>query len=301
MSLLNRAIAGTLPLLPRAVIEPFARPYIAGETVADLVREAEALNRQGYLVATSQLGEFVTDRAEAEGATEVYRQLLDEVHERRLAAYVHVKVTQLGLMIDRGFCRDQIQLTSGARGRKTGAPSCAWTWRTARGSTRRWISTVNFIPGFRTSGWSCRPGCAAASTTRGNSRRCGPTSASARASIWSPRRSPTPSRRRSGITTWPCFASCCPPGATSASPPMTTGSLTRPPVWFEELGLSAEQYEFQMLHGVRPQLREAVKQAGHRVRVGVPFGPDWMPYSLRRLRKNPEIARHVLRAVFSKG
>ncbi len=109
MSLLNRAIAGTLPLLPRAVIEPFARPYIAGETVADLVGEAEALNRQGYLVATSQLGEFVTDRAEAEGATEVYRQLLDEVHERRLAAYVHVKVTQLGLMIDRDFCRDQIR------------------------------------------------------------------------------------------------------------------------------------------------------------------------------------------------
>ena len=83
MSLLNRAIAGTLPLLPRAVIEPFARPYIAGETVADLVRETEALNRQGYLVATSQLGEFVTDRAEAEAATAVYRQVLDEVHERR--------------------------------------------------------------------------------------------------------------------------------------------------------------------------------------------------------------------------
>ena len=68
-----------------------------------------------------------------------------------------------------------------------------------------------------------------------------------------------------------------------------------------EFGLSAEQYEFQMLHGVRPRFREKVKRSGHRVRVGVPFGPDWMPYSLRRLRKNPEIARHVLRAVFSKG
>ena len=53
-----------------------------------------------------------------------------------------------------------------------------------------------------------------------------------------------------------------------------------------------------MLHGVRPRLREIVKAAGHRIRVAVPFGPEWMPYSLRRLRKNPEIARHVLRAVF---
>ena len=69
----------------------------------------------------------------------------------------------------------------------------------------------------------------------------------------------------------------------------------------QEFGLSPEQYEFQMLHGVRPRFREDVKRAGHRIRVGVPFGPDWMPYSLRRLRKNPEIARHVLRAVFSKG
>jgi proline dehydrogenase len=62
-----------------------------------------------------------------------------------------------------------------------------------------------------------------------------------------------------------------------------------------ELGVAKDRYEFQVLLGVREELWDLWKKAGHRVRVYVPFGPDWRAYSLRRMKKNPQIVGHVLR------
>jgi proline dehydrogenase len=65
----------------------------------------------------------------------------------------------------------------------------------------------------------------------------------------------------------------------------------------ERIGLTPEQYEFQMLLGVDEQLRRIVRDAGHRVRIYVPFGVKWYAYSVRRLRENPAIVGHVLRSL----
>jgi proline dehydrogenase len=65
----------------------------------------------------------------------------------------------------------------------------------------------------------------------------------------------------------------------------------------DRLGLDPHQYEFQMLLGVDPELRRIILDAGHRLRVYVPYGRDWYPYSIRRLRENPTVAQHVLRAM----
>ena len=64
----------------------------------------------------------------------------------------------------------------------------------------------------------------------------------------------------------------------------------------EKHGGCAGSYEFQMLLGVTERLRDAVVAAGHPLRVYVPFGAQWYSYSVRRLRENPKIAGHVLRA-----
>ena len=53
--------------------------------------------------------------------------------------------------------------------------------------------------------------------------------------------------------------------------------------------------ELQVLLGVREELWEKWKRAGHSVRVYVPYGPEWRAYSQRRMRKNPQILRHVMR------
>jgi proline dehydrogenase len=68
----------------------------------------------------------------------------------------------------------------------------------------------------------------------------------------------------------------------------------------DRLRLGRDRYEFQMLLGVDPELRKIILSTGHRLRVYVPYGKDWYPYSIRRLRENPTVARHVLRAMFSR-
>jgi proline dehydrogenase len=61
----------------------------------------------------------------------------------------------------------------------------------------------------------------------------------------------------------------------------------------EERGLGSDEYEFQMLLGVRPELGDELVREGHRLRIYVPFGRQWYEYSLRRLQENPKIAGYV--------
>ena len=65
----------------------------------------------------------------------------------------------------------------------------------------------------------------------------------------------------------------------------------------DRMGIPRERYEFQMLLGVDRTLRRILLDEGHRLRVYVPYGKDWYHYSIRRLRENPEVARHVIRAM----
>ena len=60
-----------------------------------------------------------------------------------------------------------------------------------------------------------------------------------------------------------------------------------------ERGLAPENYEFQMLLGVRPALGDQLVREGHRLRIYVPFGRHWYAYSLRRLQENPKIAGYI--------
>jgi proline dehydrogenase len=60
-------------------------------------------------------------------------------------------------------------------------------------------------------------------------------------------------------------------------------------------------YEFQMLYGVTPALRNSIVEAGHVMRVYVPFGKQWFGYSTRRLKENPKMASHIIKAIFYKG
>jgi proline dehydrogenase len=66
----------------------------------------------------------------------------------------------------------------------------------------------------------------------------------------------------------------------------------------EEMKLKKTEYEFQMLLGVREDLRSKIVRDGHRMRVYVPFGEHWYRYSIRRFKENPQVAGHVIKALF---
>jgi proline dehydrogenase len=69
----------------------------------------------------------------------------------------------------------------------------------------------------------------------------------------------------------------------------------------EKYNIPKHLYEFQMLYGVTPRLRESIVNEGHSMRVYVPFGEKWFSYSTRRLKENPKMASHIIKAIFNKG
>ena len=67
----------------------------------------------------------------------------------------------------------------------------------------------------------------------------------------------------------------------------------------KEHNIPRDKFEFQMLLGVQEELRDKIKNDGYKIRVYVPFGKDWYPYSIRRLKENPKIAWDIVKAIFS--
>jgi proline dehydrogenase len=92
-----------------------------------------------------------------------------------------------------------------------------------------------------------------------------------------------------------CLELLCARGATLSLASHDDGLVERCLPILRRHGYGKERYELQTLLGVREEWWERWKAAGHRVRVYVPYGPEWRPYSLRRMRKNPQIVGHVMR------
>ena len=67
----------------------------------------------------------------------------------------------------------------------------------------------------------------------------------------------------------------------------------------KELNIPNDKFEFQMLLGVREDLRDKINNDGYKIRIYVPFGEDWYAYSIRRLQENPQIARYIVKNIFS--
>jgi proline dehydrogenase len=86
-------------------------------------------------------------------------------------------------------------------------------------------------------------------------------------------------------------------GIATHDKPVVDGALEL----IKKYNVPKNMYEFQMLYGVTPALRQSIVDAGHVMRVYVPFGKKWFGYSTRRLKENPKMASHIIKAIFYKG
>ncbi len=69
----------------------------------------------------------------------------------------------------------------------------------------------------------------------------------------------------------------------------------------DRYGIKRDRVEFQMLYGVTPDLRKSIVEKDYAMRVYVPFGKDWFNYSIRRLKENPRMISHMIKALFVRG
>jgi proline dehydrogenase len=240
------------------------------------------------------LGEEVSEREKALTAVAENLRVFDVIHREGLDANVSVKPTLLGLKIDEGFCRDNIgRLAEAAKERGNfvridmeDKSTTDATLRIYRELQERYGNlgcvlqaymrrTLKDIDGLPSQGASVR--------------LCKGIYIEPRQVAWKGYETVRANFVQAleklivrgvyvGIATHDEYLAC----AASAL--------------LDKHGVPRDRYEFQMLLGVDEELRRILLAAGHRLRVYVPFGRDWYPYSMRRLRENPEVARHVLRA-----
>ena len=296
MGVFDRVVAMTLPLVPKPVVRRVAGPYIAGEHMDDLLRIAEGLNRDGYRVAAAILGEFVTRREESEEAVREYEALLARMGDRRLVGYIHIKPTHLGLKLDKTFCLENVRALLIAARRQglfvrmdmEDSP-CIDDTLDIYYQLRSDFDNVGVViqARMRRSLADVRE----LAKVKANVRVCkGIYLEPFSLAFTDPE---IISRNYVRLAEELLGAGCTVAMATHDERLVWEGARL-----VDRLSIPRDRYEFQMLLGVLAPLRTVIRDAGHPVRVAVPYGPNWYPYSLRRLRKNPAIAGYVLKSLF---
>ena len=296
MSLLDRIIGASVPLVPKPVVRRIARPYIAGETLDELVQAVRDVNAQGFMAATSILGEFVTRKEESEQAVREYEAVLETIERLTLDSNVHVKLTHLGLGLDKEFCYGNVRRLL-QKARESGnfvridmedSPCTDDTLDVYMRLQEQFDNVGAVIQAcLRRSLEDVRRLAA----VRANVRLCKGIYVEPRKIAYRDREV---IRKNYSWLLDELLSAGCYVGIATHDEWLVWDAFRT----IDRLGLEPDQYEFQMLHGVEAPLRQIIRDAGHRLRVAVPFGPSWYSYSVRRLRKNPTIARYVLRALF---
>jgi proline dehydrogenase len=298
MSLFNRLLVGVLPLVPRFVVGRVAARYVAGATLDNALRVVEDLNRLGAMATIDLLGEEVSERGKAAAAVEEYLRVFAAIQERGLDSNVSIKLTLLGLKIDEGFCRDnvdRIAAAAAARGNFVRIDMEDHTCTDATLRIYRELQARHGNLGVVLQAYMRRTPRDIAELPHpgANVRLCKGIYVEPRRIAW-----------KGHQTVRECFMQALDKLiASGVYPAIATHDeylSAAASALVDRHGLRRDQYEFQMLLGVDQELRDILIAAGHRLRVYVPYGVDWYPYSIRRLRENPEVARHVLRALIAR-
>jgi proline dehydrogenase len=288
LALIDRAIVRLLPAVPRPVVQRLSSRYIAGPTLDDAIRVVRKLNAKGKLATIDVLGEDVTGPDEARAIAGQYHDALARIDEEDLDANVSVKLTGLGLELDYELCRENLESVVGdaaARGNfvridmedSTTTDRTLQLYRQVHGDGAGNLGvvlqaylrrTVSDVPGLD------------------NVRLCkgiyveSPQIAfrdyeEVRANYLRALEALVEQGSYVGIATH-------------------DEHLIRESLRIVRAGgLGDDQYEFQMLLGVRPERADELVADGHRVRIYVPYGSHWYEYSVRRLQENPKMAGYI--------
>jgi proline dehydrogenase len=301
LSLWERMIVGVLPVVPRWGVKRVAQRYVAGESLSQAMSTVEALNAEGSLATVDLLGESVTTEAQARSAVEEYLRLLEAIATGGLQSGVSVKLTALGLKLDEALSAQNLNQIA-RRAREHGLfvridmEDHTCTDATLR-VYRQLQPQVGNLGVVLQAMLRRTPDDIAALLAAGsglNVRLC--------KGIY---REPPELAFQDADEVRQAYVACLDQllgegahvGIATHDDALVEAGLQR----VSDLSLSPEAYEFQMLLGVRPQLRQRLLDEKHRLRVYVPYGADWYAYSLRRLRENPAIAGHVTRAMLKRG
>lgn len=297
MSLMDKAVVLALPLVPKPIVGFFSKRYIAGSTRDDAFRVVHELGREGAMATLDILGEFISSLDQADANTRAYVDLVQQVAAQRLAeANVSVKLTALGLLLDRARCLSNMRALVRAAAETNGfvridmedaqcTDATLAIYRTLRAEFPGRVGVVLQARLRRT-----MDDIDAVTDEPANFRLCKGIYLEPRAIAYT---DPELIRSNFTLALTRMFERKAYVGIATHDERLVWEALRL----VRQFKLAPAQYEFQMLLGVEEELRRILLAAGHRLRVYVPYGEEWHAYSVRRLRESPQIAGHALKAL----
>ena len=284
---------------------PFAlaRRFVAAETLDDTIPVVRKLNAKGLYVTLDQLGEYVSDRKVAVEATDAYVDLLKRIAEERrdsrLDANISIKLSMLGQKIDEGLCCDNLlRLLSAATEHdifvRLDMEGSDLTDSTLGLFERAYPQHPSHV-GVVLQAYLHR-------TAEDVARMC---ELKARVRLCKGAYKEPPGiayqdmpviRERFIEYMQRLIDRARYPGIATHDDILIDATRD----FVSRNGIKQDRYEFQMLYGVRPKTQEQIASDGYRMRVYVPFGTQWLPYYMRRIRERKENLWFVVKNLFRK-
>ena len=281
-----------------------ARRFVAGERLEEAIEAVKALNNQGILATLDHLGENTQTREDAIRAADEYLRILDAIRDHKLRSNVSLKLTQMGLDLDDDFCYENTKRIVEKAKEHTNfvridMESSAYTDR-----------TLALYERFRQEGYDNVGVVIQAYLYRSerdverlislgaNVRLCKGAYAEPPTVAFPRKRDVDRNFLKLLNKLWSAEARAR--GVYVAVATHDERIIRWAKRRAQELGISRDEFEFQMLYGIRRDLQQQLVREGYRVRVYVSYGQEWYPYFMRRLAERPAnllfLARHLVRA-----
>jgi len=302
LNMFNKLVAAALPLMPKKLIWLFSKKYIAGETIEDAIRVSKELNRSGAMVTIDLLGEFITKLEEAEENRKNYIEIIERIEQENINGNYSLKPTMFGLMIDKEVCYQNIREVV-----KTAVKYNNFV-RIDMEDSRCVDMEIDMFKRLKAE-FPKNVGLVFQAYLKRtyddlqnlSSLNSAETPVSYRLCKGIYVESPEIAYKKYEEVNEKylndleyLLQNKMYVGIATHDKPLVEAAYKL----LEKHNVPKDMYEFQMLYGVTPDRRKEVISKGHRMRIYVPFGKHWFGYSTRRLKENPHIATHIIKALF---
>jgi proline dehydrogenase len=303
--MINKLIVGMLQYLPKSFVWIFSKRYIAGEELKDAVKVTKKFNSQGIKATMDLLGEFLTRAEKVEYYKKEYIRLIEESVKQGLDNSFSVKPTMFGLLLDAEMCYANVReiVAKAAQFGRMVRIDMEDTQCTSMEISlyKRLLDEFPGHVGLVFQAYLKRTlndlmDLAAFDNRRGliNIRLCkGIYNEPAEFAF-----KDKEEINRNYMIDLEYMLLNNMFAAIATHDKQLIGNSYK---LIEKLQIKPDRFEFQMLYGVTPELRKSIVDRGFDMRVYVPYGKDWFNYSTRRLKENPRMISHMIKALFVRG
>ncbi len=292
MAIFDRAIVRLLPAVPRPLVQKLSERYIAGPELKDAREAVRRINREGKLATIDVLGEEITTEEEAAAIVRAYQDVFADIQRCGLDSNVSVKLTGLGLKLGYEICRDNLRVVVEDAASRGNFVRIDMEDSSTTDDTLRLYRELR-ADGHENVGIVLQAMLRRTTTDIADIGDLEPSVRLCKGIYVEPPEVAYQEYEAVRAAFVRALEALLEAGSYVGIATHDRWLLDEGRRLVAEHGLEREEYEFQMLLGVRPLLGDELVSEGHRLRIYVPFGRHWYAYSLRRLQENPRIAGYI--------